>query len=498
MSVVDQQAEIAEVDRQIHDILEEQVKRARYEGLRDYLPYNKQHQFHSAKQPIRAMVGPNKCGKSWAGTADILLTIGKVHPWRPNHTGPVAARDCCVDFKTLHNTLIPIYEQMCPRSACLLPGKTFEGKSRKWPGLEGSSWDEAYNSTKCSLRLADGSTVEFRSYDQKPAAFGGPVIHIIRHDEEPPEFIFGENMARQLTVGTNMIFTLTPLQYHQWLWVLLCQSASDKVFTVQVEAKDNPLVTPEVVALMESLIANDAEREARIYGRWSFSKGRIFKAYGEHNFIEYKPIPRHLRRIVSIDPHLEKPTFVTWSAYDQTNKRIYFYREQKYYDEVKTICQKIKLDCSGDEISDWVIDPSARQKAMIRGQGSLLDVFLEELPNLVEADNHAKEIVRDSIMRLVKPQADGEPKLFVMTSCPMLNQQMLNYSWKAPLKSGEDRGKAKVLKKDEDGVDCVIQTIQLLDIEDDFGIVTNFETEVYGAPGFAAPNQFNFRHIGHH
>lgn len=497
------QADIAEIDKRMNDIMQERIRREMYEGLRDYIPYDKQYAFHKARQVIRALVGANKCGKSWAGTAEMLLTVGKVHPWRPNYTGPINGRDCCVDFPTLRNTLVPIYEKMCPRAACTLPGKTFEGKPRRWPGLEGESWDKAYHKEDRMLRLADGSLIEFKSYDQKQESFGGPVCHIIRHDEEPPEFVFGENMARQMTVQSNLIFTLTPLQYSQWLWALLCQSASDKVFAINVKATDNPLVTPEVLALMESMIADEAEREARLYGEWSFKKGRIFKEYGPHNYIAYQEIPRHWQKIVSIDPHEEKPTFVTWGAYDQMSKRIFFYREKKYHDEIETVCRDIKLDSAADSIDEWVIDPSARKRATLRGQGSLLDKFLEFIPMLVEANNHAKEVVRDSIMKMVKPGIDGEPKLYVMSSCPMLHQQMLNYSWKPPTKTGEDRTKATVYKKNEDGVDCVIQTVQLFDAEDDFGVTANFDTSVYGmfdskTPGMSPADPFNMRQIGHY
>jgi len=64
-----------------HDARAERHRRLNEEFLRYYKPHAKQLALHQSQAPTRGYVGANKTGKSWAGTADILWTIGKVHPY---------------------------------------------------------------------------------------------------------------------------------------------------------------------------------------------------------------------------------------------------------------------------------------------------------------------------------------------------------------------------------------------------------------------------------
>lgn len=483
MDSSNQNMSVSDIDLRLSKLRAKRLEHLKHESMRIYVPHPKQLEFHKSSAEIRAMVTGNKFGKTYAGAMDVSMHIGKIHPWRTNYLGSVFARACCVDFATLGETLIPIFREILPRKRCRMDWKTFEGNEAWWPGLRGGNWKDAYDRQNKILYLneSDGGKIEFKSYDQDRESFGGPVRHIVWHDEEPPEFVFGENMARQFTCEkNNILFTLTPLNYSKWLYTTLSEKAAynSSIFMVEGSSYDNPYASEKSIAFVESMVENEAERQARIYGKFTFVAGRILPKYGDHNLIDDRPIPKEWPRIVAIDPHEEKPTCILWTAIDPYNNIPYVYREKKIRDDVETVCNAILMASAGESVQRWIIDPSSRKSSTLRGQGSIIDEFKKYLPYLEEGNNHNKDKFRDLLGRLVKyDQAMQRSNFYVTRACPMTHHQLLNYSWRAPLKSGEDRNRPQVLKKDEDFCDCFIYTLQTMDFDldnissfDDFGI----------------------------
>lgn len=432
----------------------EKIRQLQEEGLRFYEPHAAQLEFHQSLAGIRAAFGGNQSGKTYCGAVDGAWTVGKCHPYRPNYVGLVKGRDCCVSFGTIKAVLLPTYYKLLPRQRCSLGFKTFEGKEAIWPGLRGSSWSSAWSEIDKMLHLDDGSFMEFKSYEQGREAFQGSQIHWIRMDEEPPEDIFGENYARQITLRTNLVFTLTPLNYSQWLYSRVYQqAANDKnVSFVMMSSEDNPFSNREVLDGLMTGIEDEAIREARLHGKFTFLSGLVYKEYGDHNLYEPFPIPHDWHRSVVIDPHPEKPTAVNWLAEDYTG-RVYCYREADLTGDVNQICDEIISRCSGEHIDLWLIDPSAKQSAGIRGKGRLIDEFRVRIRGIIEANNN-RELGWDVVRQAVKWQPNGS-RLVISRGCPVTDHQMRNYMWRKPLKTGEDRTKPEVHKKNDDHCDCV-------------------------------------------
>lgn len=492
-----------DINRRRAELASSLVYKHQNEGLIFYAPYPQQREFHSSLKPIRSLVGRNKGGKSYAHAVEMLLAVGQVHPYRPNklktQSGTpikqVFGRSCCVDYRTLRETLMPIYRCLTPRKECKLPGKTFEGKDRIWPGLKGGNWDNAYNQSNDVLMLANGSEIEFMSYVQKREAFAGPVRHIIGHDEEPPEWIFGENVARQSTVTADLLFTLTPIDFSPWLYNLLCEQAiaNDKVHTVYVRENEGPPLDETTKEILEELVTDEAERGARLRGEWTVLSGRVLKEYGQHNFID-PPIqwPNDWPRYVAIDPHEEKATAVVWAIFDRYSRTVYIYRELIMNGDVAEICGEIKRKSAGEQIEDVIIDISARKSATLRGQGSIIDLFEKHIPNLIEGTNHDKELARNRMKRLVRKQLDDLPRYFVTRDCPRTHNQNMNYSYKPVPRSGEDRQKAQIYKKNEDLVDCELYILQQLEYELEDGASVK---QIGGGIGVYG-NEFSIKSIG--
>ena len=421
------------------------------EALRFYEPHTSQLDFHKSQAKIRGIFSGNQWGKTYAGCMEVAMTVDKVHPYRKNRVGAVTARDCCVSFNTIQAVLIPTYKRILPRSKAKLDGKTHEGADRIWPGLRGGSWRTAWVADDKMLHLADGSFIEFKSYEQGRELFQGPPRHIIREDEEPKEMIHTENLARQFTTGTNLIMTMTPLKYSQWCFAQIYEaSVTDPDIEVfGGSSRDNPYIDLDALETLESMCTDEVEKAARLHGEFTFAKGRVWPEYGEHNRIPFQKLPDDWHKSIIIDPHPEKPTAVNWVAEDEAG-RLYCYREANYGGTVEEIANNIKVE-TNETISLMLIDPSSRQSAAIRGQGSLVDEFRKYFPRIIEANN-AREAGWNKVRSMVVDGPNG-PKLFVMSNCPVTDFQMRNYSWKPPTASGEDRSKPDVVKRNDDHCD---------------------------------------------
>jgi phage terminase large subunit-like protein len=341
-----------------------------------------------------------------------------------------------------------------------LPGTSFEGGIRRWPGLRGSEWRKAWSDDDKALYLADNSFIEFKSYEQGREAFQGPVRHVIRMDEEPDEDINEENKARQATVGLNIIYSMTPLNFSLWLYSDIYQKSvgSSLIECFEMSMYDNPYADPETVKYIEDNITDPLVRAARIYGKFTVAEGRVYKEYGDHNYIVPFNIPTDWPRMFVIDAHQVKDTYVLWRATAPSGKRFY-YREAQIKGNVDHICHEIKARNGGDEIDVMLIDPSARQSAGVFDKGPLISYFKRHFPGLVEANNN-NLLGRDAVMRAVANGPNG-PESFVFRAgldgigCAILDHQMRNLSYKPPMKSGESRGKPEIVKKNDEGPDCM-------------------------------------------
>ena len=61
------------------------------------------------------------------------------------------------------------------------------------------------------IRFKNGSTIQIRSYDQRPDAHAGIPLHLAWLDEPPPRAIFEENQSRLFDYQGTLILSLTPV-----------------------------------------------------------------------------------------------------------------------------------------------------------------------------------------------------------------------------------------------------------------------------------------------
>jgi len=154
-------------------------------NLNRYKPHAKQIEFASDQHKHRLYVGGNRSGKTVAGVIEDIRYLKGEHPYRKVPEGPVRGRVVGVDFASgIDKILLPQFQQWVPKSL-----------------LINGSWDDSYSKERRVLTLANGSFVEFMSYDQDLQKFAGTSRHFVHFDKEPPELVYDECRAR--LVDTN-------------------------------------------------------------------------------------------------------------------------------------------------------------------------------------------------------------------------------------------------------------------------------------------------------
>ena len=88
----------------------------------------------------------------------------------------------------------------------LIPGDRIDGKPTHRSGVA-----EAVDKVRIKHVSGGTSNLGFKSYDQGRRKFQGTAKHVVWLDEEPPEDVYSECMARLMTTHGLMISTFTPL-----------------------------------------------------------------------------------------------------------------------------------------------------------------------------------------------------------------------------------------------------------------------------------------------
>jgi len=199
---------------------------------------------------------------------------------------------------------------------------------------------------------------------EEPMAYEGPVRHWIGHDEPPPRWALTANMSRQITVGTNLSFALTPIGYENWLYTLLENDSQGRCFSIRADIEDNPYIPREadgsigVAKDIENAPIDEAEKAARLHGEWTSIAGRIWKEYGDHNFVDVRDVPREYTRWIIVDSHPDKDDYVNLVAWDETNRRMFVMAEGRFPGQIKDRCLSIRQFAQGEYVDLMAFDPS--------------------------------------------------------------------------------------------------------------------------------------------
>lgn len=288
--------------------------------INGYTPHNKQYEFHKATQKGRLFLGGNRAGKTTAGVAEDIFWLRQDHPYQDlseilTPGIPTRGRIVAVDYNVIEQVIIPEYRRWMPPSL-----------------LKDGSWDASYSREFKILTLTNGSTLDFKTYEQDMDKHSGTSRHFVHFDEEMPEHIFNENMLRLLDTGGRWWCSMTPLLGVTWLYDKYKMDEhpdeehyiEGNVFISTVNTMDNPnLKKADIDATFEGM--SEDEVKARQQGRFVEVGGLIFKTFDKKKHVIPPQIPPKTWQLyMSIDSGWKNPTAILWHAVSPDNTVITF------------------------------------------------------------------------------------------------------------------------------------------------------------------------------
>lgn len=342
---------------------------ARLPNVKKYKPHQKQFTFHSSKRKKKVYIGGNRSGKTTAGVVEGIWRASCTHPYRPdlNAIGPNRGRVVAVDFiNGIDKIIIPQYKQWTPASY-----------------LRGGSWETAFDKFTKTLVFANGSTIEFMSYDQDLDKFAGTSRHWVHFDEEAPKPIFTECLARLVDTNGDFWISMTPVEGMNWIYDDLYENNVNNpdgdVEIIEINTFENPYLTSEGIEnLMKSMDEDDIK--TRVGGGYVRKGGLVYKNFdpttGSRNVLSesildpksFFPDNRWMW-ILTLDHGLNNPTAVLWLAVNDDGFIVCFdehYRSELTVEQQAAIINE-KIRKHGRFPDLLVADPALKQRNAATG-----------------------------------------------------------------------------------------------------------------------------------
>lgn len=431
-------------------------------NLYDYVPSEKQLLFHSNENPDRLYIGGNRSGKSLGSTIEAIWWLTHSHPYRDTPDEPIRGRVVAVDFLNgVDKIILPLYKQWLP--------KRF---------LINGSWEQSYSRERHVLTLNNGSFVEFMSQDQDLDKFAGSSRHFVHFDEECPQSVFRECLARLVDTGGVWWMSQTPVQGMEWIFDDIYMPAKEgkkAIGIVEAEMADNPTLSREAIAKFLDMLPEE-EREVRSKGQYVHLGGAVFPDFSPVTHCidkgVFKPTPDH-RIIRTMDSGYTNPTVWLWMAVDSDNNVTVF---REWYAAKKTVAEHAEMvnkitkeiqDEYGVEVWLTTGDPAIKQTKEHTGTSIQQEYQKAGIYISVDMIPRDRRIGLERIRQYMKPNKKSKrPYLMITDDCPHLIAELPKLKWKkwASVKIAEMNNKLEDIRdKDNHCYDALKYAMTFLD-----------------------------------
>jgi phage terminase large subunit-like protein len=395
-------------------------------NLYDYVPSSKQELFHKDANPDRLYIGGNRSGKSLGSTIEAIWWLTHTHPYRKTPDGPIRGRVVAVDFLNgVDKIILPLYKQWLP--------KTY---------LINGSWEQSYSRERHVLTLNNGSFVEFMSQDQDLDKFAGSSRHFIHFDEECPQTVFRECLARLVDTSGVWWMSQTPVQGMEWIYdeiYVPAKKGEKAIGIVEAEIFDNPSLSPEAINRFLEMLPEE-ERAIRSKGQYVHLGGAVFPDFTPPTHCipkgVFTPTPDH-RIIRTMDSGYTNPTVWLWLAIDEENNVTVFrehYKAKLTVEEHATIVNQITRDIErqyGCKVWLTTGDPAIKQTKEQTGTSVQQEYQKYGIYIAVDMIPTDRRIGLERIRQYLKlNKKSNRPHLMITDDCPNLIAELPKLRWK--------------------------------------------------------------------
>lgn len=323
-------------------VLLELDSRARRAPLFYFEPHKAQDAFLSSRAKIVTFLGGNRSGKTEALTVKGCQAALGYAPWKLRELGyplppdlSVRPPDCPPEALAYSTAGVRLQIPSTVLVISALPAVTGLGqilvpKFLKYLSGIVKTTRRGHGGVICEIELTNGSKVLFVTAHSDSMSFEGSAFDAVLMDEPPPRSIW--TGVRRATVDkcapTYMSFT--PLGPNAaWIHHEIVSTADDKnvaVFSCSIFA--NPFLSDDQrSAIVDDPVMTEAEREARLHGRFISLSDRIYPSFDPrfHVVDDFSP-PSTWPVFTVVDPHQIKPWAICLVAVSP-QRDFYFFRE---------------------------------------------------------------------------------------------------------------------------------------------------------------------------
>lgn len=423
----------------------------------EYVPHQKQKEFHQSLSALRGVFGGNRSGKTEMGTLEARFhATGDYPSWYPiegRFSGPTRGRIVVTDYKKGANEVL-------------------EPKISKWFTQDMVHKVERFQGhiVKLFIKHKTGgiSTIDVMTHEQDSMAFEGWSGHWAWFDEPPPRELFVATLRGLIDYRGRAWLTLTPIS-EPWLFdEIVGKADGNKVWFTTVDIRDNPYLSEDAIADFESKLLPE-EVEARIHGKFIHLAGRVYK--------EFDPVVHCINTLPTgynqwpvyfvLDPADRRPHHGIWAVVSP-NDEIYVFDEIVFAATIENLSNSILLrERSAGIQSESVIrilDPN-KGKSPVGAQGlKLIDEFATRGLYFTAdvADNvatgHLAVAGRFHYDKSRPITYNNKPKLYFYRPHTLeCVRQLLSYVWDDWHGSNKNTRAAKEVPKDvnKDLPDCI-------------------------------------------
>jgi phage terminase large subunit-like protein len=416
------------------DLATQQRMRA-FEKLLNYKPNNdKMLAFHQSNSKTRMVLGGKRSGKTSANIVEVWWAALGMHPFLSYPKPPLKIRICCVDFTTAKMIVLPMLEFWLPRRI---------GNYQVWD----------YLAEDRVVKVANGTTIDIRSYDQDLEKFEGVERHLVAMDEEPPKAVYQANYMRTISGGINgkLIITCTPIHGMSWLFTDLYDNPDAKPPYVEhwhVSTYENPYLDPQAIAAVFKDPAMADNIEAALHGRFFSHQGLIYPMFNVDKHV--------IAPLKDIDPHDRNPHGIVFMALTPENVWVVF-DEIVEHCIISELVARIKAKLKDRYPPNLaIIDTSAATPQSLTGR-SVSDELMQKFGLYVIPAHKDVQAGRLKVSSLLDPGGTLKPKLYITSNCHNLVRQFRHYLWDdwATRKSQKMNPKERPLKRDDHLLDAL-------------------------------------------
>jgi phage terminase large subunit-like protein len=416
-------------------------------NIHRYSPHAKQIKFHSSAARRKLYIGGNRSGKTTGGIVEDLYWARGQHPYRKVPEPPVRGRYVTVSItEGIEKIALPEISRWCPPSL-----------------LINGSWSDSYDKSLRTLNFANGSFIEFMSYDQDLEKFAGTSRHFTHYDEEPPKDIFTECNLRLLDVAGSWWMTMTPVEGMTWVYDDVYEpglkGSDPTILVVEIDTHENPYLSQSEIDFVAQGLDED-EKKARIEGKFVHVGGLIYKMFHVNSHVLKEPVD--VSKIInwewygSLDHGFNNPTAWLWHAVSPDGRVVTF---DEHYQSGHTIdyhakqVHQFNLEHTRPP-NVYIGDPSVRNTDPITGT-SIQEEYIKYGIPLVLGNND----VRGGISRMARyltVDGSGRPNWMISPKCVNFIREIQRYRWRTHVnRKIADRSNPmeEPLKKDDHTLD---------------------------------------------